>query len=72
MFYNFQFGFRENYSIGLAVAKMCNEVIKNLESNKITCSIFLDLVKALDTVDYYKNYTHLVFEANLTIYLQAI
>ena len=34
------------------MAKVCNEVIENLENNKITCSIFLDLAKAFDTVDY--------------------
>ena len=52
MFYKPQFGFRENYSTELAVAQVCNEIIENLENNKITCSIFLDLAKAFDTVDH--------------------
>ena len=51
MFYKFQFGFREN-STELAVAKLCNEVIENLENNKTTYSIFLDLAKAFDTVEH--------------------
>ena len=52
MFYESQFGFREKYSTELAVAQVCNEIIENLENNDITCSIFLDLVKAFDTVDH--------------------
>ena len=53
MFYKSRFGFRENYSTELAAAQVCNEIIGNLENNDITCSIFLDLVKAFDTV-YHK------------------
>ena len=52
VFYKSQFGFRENYSTELAVAQVCNEIIENLENNDITCSIFLDLAKAFDTVDH--------------------
>ena len=52
MFYKSQFGFRENYLTELAVAQVCNEIIENLENNDITCSIFLDLAKAFDTVDH--------------------
>ena len=53
VFYKSQFGgFRENYSTELAVAQVCNEIIENLENNNITCSIFLDLAKAFDTVDH--------------------
>ena len=52
MLYKSQFGFRENYSTELAVAQVCNEIIENLENNDITCSIFLNLAKAFDTVDH--------------------
>ena len=52
MFYKSQFGFRESYSTELAVAQVCNEIIENLENNDITCSIFLNLVKAFDTVNH--------------------
>ena len=34
------------------MAKVCNEVIENLENNKISCSIFFDLAEAFDTVDH--------------------
>ena len=52
VFYKSQFGFRENYSSELAVAQVCNEIIENLKNNDNTCSIFLDLAKAFDTVDH--------------------
>ena len=52
MFYKSQFGFGENYSTKLAVAQLYNEIIENLENNNISCSIFLDLTKAFDTVDH--------------------
>ena len=52
VFYKSQFGFRENYSTELAVSQLCNEIIENLENNDITCSIFLDLARAFDTVDH--------------------
>ena len=52
MFYKSQIGFKENYSTELAVTQVCNKIIENLENNDITCSIFLDLAKAFDTVDH--------------------
>ena len=52
IFYKSQFGFRENYSTELAVAKICDEIIENFDNHKITCSVFLDLAKAFDTVDH--------------------
>ena len=50
--YKLQFGFRENYSTELAVAEVCNDIIENIENNKINCSIFLDLKKAFDSVNH--------------------
>ena len=47
-----QFGFRKNYSTELAVAEIQNMLLKNLDENKVTCTIFLDLAKAFDTVDH--------------------
>ena len=47
-----QFGFRKYYSTELAVAEIQNMLLKNLDENEVTCTIFLDLAKAFDTVDH--------------------
>ena len=47
-----QHGFKINDSTELAVTVMYDELLSNLERNKYTCSIFLDLSKAFDTVDH--------------------
>ena len=47
-----QFGFRKYYSTELAVTEIHNMLLKNLDENKVTCTIFLDLAKAFDTVDH--------------------
>ena len=48
----FQFGFRENNSTELAITTFYDKLLKNLDENKITCSIFLDLKKAFDSVNH--------------------
>ena len=50
--YKYQFGFRENNSTELAVSQICDDIIDSLEQRSITCSIFLDLAKAFDTVNH--------------------
>ena len=50
--YKYQFGFRENYSTEVAVSQICDDIINSLEQRSITCSIFLDLAKAIDTVNH--------------------
>ena len=47
-----QFGFRKYYSTELAVTEIQNMLLKNLDENKVTCTIFLDLAKAFDTVNH--------------------
>ena len=47
-----QFGFRKNSSTELAVIDIQNTLLKNLDNNKLTCTIFLDLAKALDSVNH--------------------
>ena len=32
--------------------EVCNDLLQNLEDNKYTCAIFLDLAKAFDSVDH--------------------
>ena len=47
-----QFGFRKKRSTDLAIAEVYNDLLQNLEDNKYTCAIFLDLAKAFDSVDH--------------------
>ena len=47
-----QFGFRKSYSTELAITEIQNMLLKNLDENKVTCTIFLDLAKAFDTVNH--------------------
>ena len=47
-----QYGFQKNYSTSDAVVDIYNKLIKNIENEVITCSIFLDLAKAYDTIDH--------------------
>ena len=48
----FQYGFRENNSTELAITVFYDKLLKNLNENKITCSVFLDLRKAFDSVNH--------------------
>ena len=48
----FQFGFRENNFTELAITTFYDKLLKNLDKNKITCSIFLDLKKAFDSLNH--------------------
>ncbi len=47
-----QFGFRESHSTELAITNIQNTLLQNLDANEITCTVFLDLAKAFDTVDH--------------------
>ena len=46
-----QFGFRENSSTDLAVTTFYDKLLNSINDGKITCSMFLDLKKACDSVD---------------------
>ena len=41
-----------NYSASIALNDICNKLLHNLEKNKISCTVFLDLAKAFDTIDH--------------------
>ena len=47
-----QYGFRKNHSTELAVTEIHNKLLKNMDEGKHTCTIFLDLAKAFDSVDH--------------------
>ena len=52
LLYEYQFGFRENLSTELAINQIYEDFVRGVESKEITCSVFVDLKKAFDTVDY--------------------
>jgi len=48
----YQYGFVINSSTSDAVLDIYNEIILQSNEQKITCSLFLDLVKAFDYLDH--------------------
>ena len=52
LLYDSQFGFRNNASTENAVLQLYNQLLEKLSNNQISCSIFIDLKKAFDTVDH--------------------
>ena len=49
---SYQYGFRANNSTELAVTTIYDEFLENLNRKLYTCAIFLDIKKALDTIDH--------------------
>ena len=52
LFYDNQYGFRNAHSTELAALELVNRLIKHMDSKGTPLSIFLDLSKAFDTIDY--------------------
>ena len=50
--YNSQYGFRSNHSCENAITELISTIIKNLEDQKHTVALFLDLSKAFDTLEH--------------------
>ena len=50
--YKYQFGFRKNHSTELALIEIVDQIRKSIDSNSMTCGIFIDLSKAFDTVNH--------------------
>ena len=56
-----QYGFRSSMSTTEALLDLLEEITISLENNKYTVGIFIDLEKAVDTVDHYILYNKLLF-----------
>ena len=51
LFYDSQYGFRKYHSTELAALELVDRIHKEIDENKISFSVFLDLSKAFDTLD---------------------
>ena len=47
-----QFGFRKHHSTATCILALLDKIYKNMDGNKLTGVVFLDLKKAFDTVDH--------------------
>ena len=47
----FQFGFRKGHSTGEAITEITNTLRKAIDNNLYTCGVFLEFLKAFDTVN---------------------
>jgi len=52
LLYHGQYGFRSNHSTEHAIQDILNNIQLNMDRKQYTCAIFIDLMKAFDTVDH--------------------
>ena len=52
IFYDLQFGFRQQYSTSHALINITENIRKALDDGNIGCGVFVDLQKVFDTVDH--------------------
>lgn len=50
--YEYQFGFRQDYSTSTVLVEITENIPKDLQNGKYVAAIYLDLSKAFDTVDH--------------------
>ena len=50
--YNYQFGFRNNYSTIHALIEIIEQMRNACDKNLFTCGVYLDLQKAFDTINH--------------------
>ena len=53
IYYNFQFGFRSNFSTNNILSSIVESIQSHLDKNKFCAGVFVDLKKASDTVDHH-------------------
>ena len=53
IYYNFQFGFRSNFSTNNALLSVVEGIQSHLDKNKFCAGVFFDLKKAFDTIDHH-------------------
>lgn len=51
--FNYQFGFRKGYSTEYAILETVENLKSAIDSQQITCGIFLDFSKAFDTINHH-------------------
>ena len=51
LFYDYQFGFRENSSTAMALITIIDKITESLERGDYALGMFLDFSNAFDTVD---------------------
>ena len=52
LFYDGQYGFRENHSTEMATVELIDRIISALDDKQLPISIFMDLSKAFDTLNH--------------------
>ena len=52
LFYEGQYGFRENHSTEFATVELLDRIISSLDNKQLPLSVFMDLSKAFDTLDH--------------------
>lgn len=50
--FKYQFGFRKDYSIKLAILEITDTLKTSIDNNLLTCGVFLDFSKPFDTVNH--------------------
>ena len=52
LFHDNQYGFRTKHSTELAVTELVDRVLLNVDNKQVLFAVFMDLSKALDTLDH--------------------
>ena len=47
-----QYGFRKNMSTSMAIMELVENITNAMDNGKFTVGVFIDLIKAFDTVDH--------------------